>query len=158
MAVWGLGPIGIAVAQMEDRIKLAKSLSMDYAIHSDEANDLIKKLTANEGVDVSIEVTGIDSVLENAFNMTRKGGKVLVVGIHSKKLSLYTLALSYREISVIGTFSHQFSESEHIINLIQSKKVMLKPLISHKFPLTEVNEAYELFMAKKTSKVILNPH
>ncbi|MHA1377434.1 MAG: zinc-dependent alcohol dehydrogenase [Candidatus Helarchaeota archaeon] len=172
VSVWGLGPIGITVAQMaklvgaskviaidvmQARIKLANELHLDHCVHSDEASALIKSLTKNEGVDVSIEVTGIDKVLENAFNTTRKGGKVLVVGIHSKKLDLYTLALSYREISMIGTFSHKFCESEHIINLISSKKVNLKSLISHKFPLSEINEAYKLFIAKKTNKVILNP-
>jgi len=173
VSVWGLGPIGITVAQiakivgaskviaidvMPNRIELANELGIDHCVHSDEANALIKSLTMNEGVDVSIEVTGIAKVLENAFNTTRKGGKVLVVGIHSEKLNLHTLALSYREISMIGTFSHIFSESEHIINLISSKKVILKSLISHQFPLTEVNEAYKLFMAKKTNKVILQPN
>ncbi len=173
VSVWGLGPIGTTVAQMakiagaskiiaidvmNERIQLAKDLGMDVCIHADEARDKIMDLTMNEGVDVSIEVTGINIVLENAFNTTRKGGKVLVVGIHSKKLNLYTLALSYREISMIGTFSHTFNESEHIINLISSNKINLKSLISHKFPLEEINEAYKLFIAKKTNKVILNPH
>jgi threonine dehydrogenase-like Zn-dependent dehydrogenase len=173
VSVWGLGPIGTSVAQMArisgaskviaidvmpERIKLAKELGMEHAIHSDEANDLIKKATDGEGVDVSIEVTGIEAVLGNAFNTTRKGGKVLVVGIHSKKHELYTLALSYREISLIGTFSSTFDESEHMINLIKSKKIDLKSLISHEFPLEEVNEAYKLFIAKKTNKVILKPH
>ncbi len=173
ISIWGLGPIGMAVAQMAKisgaskviaidvmpgRIKLAKELGMDHYIHSDEADALIKELTMNEGVDVSIEVTGIDAVLESAFNTTRKGGKILVVGMHSKRFNLHTLALSYREITMIGTFSHAFSESEHVINLINSNKINLKNLISHKFPLEEINEAYRLFIAKKTNKVILNPH
>ena len=169
VSIWGLGPIGVTLAQltknmgskviaidvMPERIKLAKKLGINYSIHSDEARDLIMDLSQNEGAHVSIEATGIDTVLENAFNTTQKGGRILVVGIHSKKMKLYTLALSYREISMIGTFSHLFSESEEIIKVIDS--IDLKSLISHTFPLEEINEAYSLFMAKKTNKVVLNP-
>ena len=170
VSIWGLGPIGITVAQMAkivgaskiiaidimpERIQLAKDLGMDICVHSDEAHNVIMELTKNEGVDISIEVSGIDKVLENAFTTTRKGGKILIVGIHSKKFNLYTLALSYREISMIGTFSHTFSEYEHITNLVSSNKIDLKSLISHNLPLEKINEAYKLFMAKKTNKVIL---
>ena len=116
----------------------------------------IKKI-APEGVDVSIDATGLDFILAQAFNATRKGGKVLVVGIHDKPFALPTLALSYREISVIGTFSHVIEESEAMINLLEVGKIQLAPLISHYFPLEEVNTAYELFMARKTNKVILLP-
>ncbi|MFX1450935.1 MAG: zinc-binding dehydrogenase, partial [Promethearchaeota archaeon] len=169
VAIWGLGPIGVTIAQLTknigaqviaidvipDRIKLAKKLGMNYSIDSDKARDLIMQVSKNEGVDVSIEATGIDIVLENAFNTTCKGGRILVVGIHSEKMNLYTLALSYREMSMIGTFSHLFSESEEIIKVIDS--INLESLISHTFSLEEINEAYRLFISKKTNKVILNP-
>jgi len=173
VAIWGLGPIGVAVAQMvklcgassiiaidvvPDRIELAKKLEIGYCISSNEAEDLINKLTAKEGVDVSIEVTGNDKVLETAFKTTRKGGTIVVVGIHSKNFSLPTLALGYREISLIGTFAHQFSEFELFTNLIASHKIKLESLISHTFPLDRINEAYKLFIEKKTNKVVLTPN
>ncbi|MHA1325575.1 MAG: zinc-binding dehydrogenase, partial [Candidatus Helarchaeota archaeon] len=116
----------------------------------------IKEL-APEGVDISIEATGLDFILTQAFNSTRKGGKILVVGIHNKPFNLPTLALSYREISLIGTFSHVGEESEAMINLLEAGKIKLHPLISHYFPLEEINTAYELFIARKTNKVILLP-
>jgi threonine dehydrogenase-like Zn-dependent dehydrogenase len=124
---------------------------------ADEATPKKIKEIAPEGVDISIEATGLDFVLSQAFNATRKGGKILVVGIHNKPFSLSTLALSYREISLMGTFSHVGEESDAMINLLEAGKVQLAPLISHYFPLDEINTAYGLFMERKTNKVLLIP-
>ncbi|NVM54443.1 MAG: alcohol dehydrogenase catalytic domain-containing protein [Candidatus Helarchaeota archaeon] len=201
VAIWGLGPIGIATAQMakiagaskviafdviSDRIEMAKRVGIDLCFNSNEivknalgknnytlealksgdkkakkiANEAVPKKIKEiipEGVDVSIEATGLEYILAQAFDATRKGGKILVVGIHSKPFVLPTLALSYREISLIGTFSHVGTESDAMINLLETGKIQLAPLISHYFPLKEVNTAYDLFMARKTNKVILLP-
>ena len=115
----------------------------------------LKKLTRGEGVDIAIEATGVSSVLDQAFNSTRKGGKILVEGIHDRPFSLNTLALSYREISLIGTFAHQYSESEHLSLIAASNKIKLKELISHYFHIDEIKTAYEMFLSRKTNKVIL---
>jgi threonine dehydrogenase-like Zn-dependent dehydrogenase len=63
----------------------------------------------------------------------------------------------YREILIIGTFAHVPAEAERFINLVESGRVKLEPLITHEFGLDEVNTAFELFMARKTNKVILYP-
>ncbi|TFG05046.1 MAG: hypothetical protein EU536_03085 [Promethearchaeota archaeon] len=201
VAVWGLGPIGIATAQMAkvagasqviafdvmpERLEMTKIVGIPLCINS---NDLVNEELAREsltaadlaagdkkaskiadqavpkkiktlfpeGVDISIEATGLDFILSQAFSATRKGGKILVVGIHSKSFALPTLALSYREVSLIGTFSHVGAESDAMIRLLEAGKIQLSPLISHYFPLDAVDEAYDLFMARKTNKVILLP-
>jgi threonine dehydrogenase-like Zn-dependent dehydrogenase len=200
VALWGLGPIGIATAQMAkvagaakviafdvvpDRIEMAKKVGIDlcfdsneitkfalekkgYSLESVKTDTQAKKIAEDaipgkikeinpEGVDVSIEASGMDFILAQAFNSTRKGGTVLVVGIHGKPFSLPTLALTYREISLIGTFSHVGAESDAMVNVLAAGKIQLKPLISHYFALDGANTAYDLFMARKTNKVILLP-
>ncbi len=176
----------IAFDVIPERIEMAKKVGINLCFNSNEIvknalerngytkNDLQKgdkqamKIANNavpkkikeiipEGVDISIEATGLDFILSQAFSATRKGGKILVVGIHSKPFSLPTLALSYREISLIGTFSHVAEESEAMVNLLEVGKIHLRPLISHYFPLDDVNTAYQLFMERKTNKVILIP-
>jgi threonine dehydrogenase-like Zn-dependent dehydrogenase len=176
----------IAFDVVPDRIKMAKNVGIDLCFNSNDlvkealekagytqdslksgdkaakkiANDAIPKKIKEiipEGVDISIEATGLDFVLDQAFSVTRKGGKILVVGIHSQPFALPTLALSYREISLIGTFSHIAEESEAMVNLLEVGKIQLSPLISHYFPLEEINTAYQLFVERKTNKVILLP-
>jgi len=176
----------IAFDVIGDRIEMSKKVGIDLSFNSNDVvkealeskdfaqEDVLKigeakkiaskaipkkiKEIAPEGVDVSIDATGLDFILSQAFSATRKGGKVLVVGIHSKPFSLPTLALAYREISLVGTFSHVIEESEAMINILEVGKVQLAPLISHYFPLDEINTAYERFMARETNKVILLPN
>jgi threonine dehydrogenase-like Zn-dependent dehydrogenase len=175
----------IAFDVVPDRIEMAKKVGIDLCFNSNDLikNALEKKGYAQDapktdaqakkvadeaipgkikeispdGVDVAIEASGMDFILLQAFNSTRKGGTVLVVGIHSNPFSLPTLALTYREISLIGTFSHVGAESEAMINLLEAGKIQLAPLISHYFALDDANTAYDLFMARKTNKVILLP-
>lgn len=175
----------IAFDVVPDRIEMAKKVGIDLCFNSTDlmesaleekgftqedlqTNAEAKKIADEaipgkikeinpEGVDVAIEASGMDFILLQAFNSTRKGGTILVVGIHSKPFSLPTLALTYREISLIGTFSHIGAESEAMINLLEAGKIQLAPLISHYFALDDANTAYSLFMARKTNKVILIP-
>jgi len=170
IAIWGLGPIGSTIAQVvksagakriisidviPERVQLVKDFGLYNCIEAKAALEYINSYTDNEGVDISIEVTGVDSVLETVFNTTRKGGTILVVGIHSKKFNLSTLALSYREISMIGSFSHAFNEAKQMLDLISSDKIELKKIISDMYDLESVNHAYKLFKEKKTNKVVL---
>jgi len=175
----------IAFDVVPDRIEMAKKVGIDLCLNSNQLIELVleqkgftqedlktdtnaKKVADEailgkikeicpEGVDVAIEASGMDFILSQAFNSTRKGGTILVVGIHSNPFSLPTLALTYREISIIGTFSHIGAESEAMINLLEAGKIQLAPLISHYFALDDINTAYDLFMARKTNKVILLP-
>jgi threonine dehydrogenase-like Zn-dependent dehydrogenase len=175
----------IAFDVVPDRIEMAKKVGIDLCFNSNEliadalenkgytqeavkSDSQAKKIADEaipakvkeinpEGVDIAIEASGMDFILMQAFSSTRKGGTILVVGIHSNPFSLPTLALTYREISLIGTFSHIGAESDAMINLLEAGKIQLAPLISHYFALDDANTAYELFMARKTNKVILIP-
>lgn len=175
VALWGLGPVGMTIAQMAKVAGAAKLIVIDvvpsrleeisklgvadFTINGGEkdAVEEVKKLTDGVGADITIEVTGVNLALGQAFDTLRKGGKLLLVGTHSKNYDLWSLAVMYREISIIGTFAHIPTEAERFINLVESGRIKLEPLISHEFGLDEVNIAFELFMARKTNKVILYP-
>ncbi|MEM3586367.1 MAG: alcohol dehydrogenase catalytic domain-containing protein [Candidatus Jordarchaeaceae archaeon] len=175
VALWGLGPVGMTIAQMAKIAGASKLIAIDVvpsrleqitklgiadlAINSKEKDVVkeIRELTGGIGADITIEATGVDMALGQAFDALRKGGKLLLVGTHSKNFNLWSLAVMYREISLIGTFAHVPVEAERFVNLVESGRVKLEPLITHEFGLDEVNTAFELFMARKTNKVILYP-
>ncbi|WXG40388.1 MAG: alcohol dehydrogenase catalytic domain-containing protein [Candidatus Freyarchaeum deiterrae] len=175
VALWGLGPVGMTIAQMakvagaakvivvdvvSSRLEQIIELGMaDFAVNGKEKDAVreVKELTGGVGADITIEATGVDSALGQAFDALRKGGKLLLVGTHSKNYNLWSLAVMYREISIIGTFAHVPVEAERFINLVESGRIKLEPLITHEFGLDKVNTAFELFMARKTNKVILYP-
>lgn len=175
VALWGLGPVGITIAQMAKIVGASKLIVVDvvpsrleeisklgvadFTINGKEkdAVEEIKKLTDGMGADITIEVTGVNLALGQAFDALRKGGKLLLVGTHSKNYDLWSLAVMYREMTIIGTFAHVPTEAEQFVNLVESGRIKLEALISHEFSLDQVNKAFELFIARKTNKVILYP-
>ncbi|MGQ9723444.1 MAG: zinc-dependent alcohol dehydrogenase [Candidatus Jordarchaeum sp.] len=175
VALWGLGPVGMTIAQMAKIVGASKLIVVDvvpsrleeisklgvadFTINGKEkdAVEEIKKLTDGMGADITIEVTGVNLALGQAFDALRKGGKLLLVGTHSKNYDLWSLAVMYREMTIIGTFAHVPTEAEQFVNLVESGRIKLEALISHEFSLDQVNKAFELFIARKTNKVILYP-
>lgn len=90
-----------------------------------------------------------------AFDSTAKGGKLLLVAVHDKPVETQVRAIMWREISIIGNFAHVATEADKFLELVLNGRVKLEPLISHRFPLEKINEAFELFAGRKTNKVIL---
>ena len=172
VAIWGLGPVGqcllqmarvagagrvIAIDVVTDRLSLAKELGADVTLNSKEKDPTksIKDDSGGRGVDLTIDAAGAPATYMQAFESTAKGGKLLLVAVHDKPIETIVRAIMWREISIIGSFAHVASEADKFVELVLNRRVKLEPLISHRFPLDKINEAFELFAGRKTNKVIL---
>ncbi|XP_054155364.1 sorbitol dehydrogenase-like [Oppia nitens] len=136
----------------KSRLALADKLGADktYAIDPKTFNDfdmaqtVVKDMGCNP--DISIECTGNDSSTSMAIYATKNGGKVGIVGLGGLKSTVPLVHTAMREIDLIGVC--RFKDDYPLaIELIASGKVNLKPLITHKFPITEAIEALK-FMKK----------
>nr|MDO8098279.1 alcohol dehydrogenase catalytic domain-containing protein [Candidatus Njordarchaeota archaeon] len=172
VAIWGLGPVGqcllqmariagagrvIAIDVVSDRVSLARKLGADVALNSKEKDPVkfIKDQSNGRGVDLTIEAAGAPVTYMQAFEATAKGGKLLLVAVHDKPVETALRAIMWREVSIIGSFAHVASEADKFVELVLNDRVKLDPLISHRFPLEKINEAFELFAGRKTNKVVL---
>nr|MDO8133386.1 alcohol dehydrogenase catalytic domain-containing protein [Candidatus Njordarchaeum guaymaensis] len=172
VAIWGLGPVGQCLLQMariagagrvtaidvvSDRLSLARKLGADVVVNSNETDPVrfIKDESNGRGVDLTIEAAGAPATYMQAFEATAKGGKLLLVAVHDKPVETALRAIMWREVSIIGSFAHVASEADKFIELVLNDRVKLEPLISHRFPLEKINEAFELFAGRKTNKVVL---
>lgn len=172
VAIWGLGPVGQCLLQMariagasrvtaidvvSDRLSLARRLGADIVVNSNERDpvELIKDESSGRGVDLTIEAAGAPATYVQAFKATAKGGKLLIVAMHDKPAETSLRAVMWREVSIVGSFAHVASEADKFIELVLNDRVKLEPLISHRFPLEKINEAFELFTGRKTNKVII---
>jgi 2-desacetyl-2-hydroxyethyl bacteriochlorophyllide A dehydrogenase len=172
VAIWGLGPVGQCILQMArvagagrviaidvvaDRLSLAKELGADVTLNSKEedATRFIKEDSSGRGVDLTVDAAGAPATYMQAFESTARGGKLLLVAVHDRPVETAVRAIMWREISVIGSFAHVASEADDFVQLALNGRVRLEPLISHRFPLEKINEAFELFAGRKTNKVVL---
>lgn len=175
VAVFGAGPVGlcavvsaklfgagkiIAVDMLPYRLEMAKRLGADYVVDSSkvDAVEEIKRITGGRGANVTIEAVGVKATLLAAIASTAKGGKCSVVGLFSEPFELPMHTMGHQglrfQMSVVNMV-----DVPRLVGLIRDGKIDLLPLITHKFPLSEAERAYELFDKKLENciKVILYP-
>jgi len=188
VAVLGAGTIGLLTMQTvkafgagsvyetgtyDFQVKLAKELGADAVINV-RTEDLIGKMKGLTGVEVvgGREVPrGVDHVfeaiggpkgtLEDALGVVRRGGVITVIGNPKDPVKLSSFVM--REIKIIGSSSYAYydqkPEFQIALDLLAHGKVNAKKIITHKFPLDRIKEAFDVASDKRTGciKVVIEP-
>lgn len=177
VVVVGSGPIGlgvIAVAHamgarkiialdvMEYRLGLAKRCGAEHAVDPSKLDpgEFVKEQTHGVGADVIFDASGNPRAIAGAFKYLRKGGEVHLLGLPSE-LTAIDLApdVIFKEATVYGYHGRKmFSTWTRMLGLIESGRIELESLISHRLPLTDAEKAFELLLrGEDASKILLLP-
>ncbi len=176
VAIIGSGPIGLMHLQLAknagaspimisnrtaDRLQFAKHLGADLMIISSQEDQVqrVLEFTEGRGADVVIEAVGSNDTWEKALQMARKGGRVLMFGgcAPGTSVPLDTYRMHYEELTVKGAFHHTPASVRKAMDLITSRAINAKAIITHKMKLEQVTEALELMAGGKALKVSLSP-
>lgn len=174
--VVGAGPMGLLHAQIaklsgatviisdiiKERVEFAKKIiGVDVAVNASEEDlsKVVKEVTDNIGVDKAIVSIGNRTAIEQAIPLVRKRGIVVLFGgtFPPDKISIDPNMIHYNEIILTGSHDHIREDFRRAIELISHHKIMLAPLISHKFKLNDLVKAFETVRAKRGLKVIVYP-
>jgi alcohol dehydrogenase len=174
IAIIGAGPIGIAtlltaqfytpaeiiVVDLDDnRLAIAKKFGATQTVNSSDgkAVEKIRKLTNGKGVDVAIEAVGTPATFEMCTAIVTAGGHVANIGVHGKSATLHLETLWSSNITITTRLVDTVT-TPMLFKTVQSKKIEPKKLITHRFRLDHIMEAYETFgnaAEEKALKVIL---
>lgn len=155
------GAAVILAADLSDfRLSMAKKMGADAAVNPAQTDfaDVCKKATDGIGVDVGILGTPTMKPIQLLLQTVRKGGKICIFGAPEKgeKAELDFSSLFLNEISIITSYSTSEVETALILGLMKNKKISFRDLISHKFGLSQAEEAFEVARdASKSLKVIV---
>ncbi len=155
-AVVGQGPIGLLVDQVlhaagshvvgidvrDVSLKFAKRKGwIDYAINASrgKVQNAIKKLF-NDGFDVVFEVVGKEQTAQLSINIARRDGDVYFLGVFGAPASLNVMEIVEKELNIYGVWRCAFSFPE-AIDLVAKKKVDVKSLITHVYPIEKAEQA-----------------
>lgn len=164
VVVFAQGPIGlcstvgaklmgaslvIGIDGDEARLKMSRKMGADIVIDYRQQDVLaaVKRLTGG-GADVAIEALGTQGTFENALRSLRPGGTLSSLGVYSGKLQLPydAFAAGLGDYRIVTTLCPGGKERmRRLIALVQSRRIDLTPLLTHNFPLAEINRAYALF-------------
>src|ERR1700689_4656846 len=174
IAIVGSGPVGLAAlltAQFfspaeiimidldDNRLEMAKRFGATAVINSADgkAAEAVMKLTGARGVDTAIEAVGIPATFELCENLVAPGGTIANIGVHGQKVALHLERLWDRNIT-ITTRLVDTASTPMLLDILRSRKLDPKLLITHRFKLDKILDAYETFgNAAKTKalKVII---
>jgi alcohol dehydrogenase len=174
VAIVGGGPVGLAVLltaqflapamtivvdQDSHRLKMASSLGTTHVIDSrfKNAADAILRLTDGKGVDVAIEAVGVPETFAICESVLAAGGHLANVGVHATSVTLHIESLWSKNIT-LTTRLVDTSSTPILLKLMQAGRLAPTALITHRFPLSEIITAYEVFgnaADEKALKVIL---
>lgn len=131
----------------EFRLEFAKKFNITDAIKSSvpDVKQKILDQTDNRGVDVAIVATGSLQALSSAIDLVRKGGTVVMFGVPSKDamINLNMSIIYSKEITMISSYAASDSDTKAALELIESSKIDVKKLITHRYNIKDSPKAFE---------------
>ncbi|VVN77790.1 NAD(P)-dependent alcohol dehydrogenase [Pseudomonas fluorescens] len=179
VAVFALGPIGlcaiagarlmgattiIGIDTLPARLGVARQLGATHTVDFKDGNvvERIMAITHGRGVDVAIEALGTQGTFESALRVLRPGGTLSSLGVYSSdlRIPLDAFAAGLGDLSIVTTLCPGGKERmRRLMEVVACGQVDLKPLVTHRFKLDDIEAAYELFASQRDGvlKVAITP-
>lgn len=177
VAITGCGPIGlfcIAVARAvgastvfaleinEHRRKLASEMHADYVLDptTQDVRGIIKEATGGQGVDVVLEMAGHPDAIRLGFDVVRSGGRVSLLGLTSKPVSLnFSEDIIFKGLTIQGINGRRMYQTWYqMTSLLKTGKLDLHPAITDRIPMTDFAKGMERLRTGEASKILLYPN
>lgn len=175
VCVLGAGPIGILVAQAakgmgaarvmitdisEVRLQKAAECGIDFCINTKETNfgEALLQSFGPDKADVIYDCAGNDITMGQAIQYARKGSTIILVAVFAGMAKVDLAVLNDHELDLNTSMMYRSEDYEKAIELADSGKVQLKPLISQRFPFQKYLEAYKYIDENRetTMKVLID--
>ncbi|MBX3325429.1 MAG: L-threonine 3-dehydrogenase [Nitrospira sp.] len=158
------GAATIIASDVSDyRLSLAKQVGADHALNAktnspDQVAAAIRDITAGEGVDASLEMSGNPEALHQAFRAVKNGGRVTLFGIPTGPVTFdLPNEMIFKGIRVYGITGRRLFGTWYRLAGLFKAGLNIRPVITHSFPLTEFATGFELIQSGQCGKVVLIP-
>jgi L-iditol 2-dehydrogenase len=161
IAIFGPGPVGLMTVQAckqlgaakvilvgtrTSRLEMGRQLGADYLINI-RAHDpiaVIRELTGGLGVDLAIECSGAAETPQQCVQVTKRGGKILVVAYYAQPITLDLSAVVRNDISIYTTRGEGGNNVKRAVSLAAQGRMRGTELVTHEFPLEDIAEAFRV--------------
>jgi S-(hydroxymethyl)glutathione dehydrogenase/alcohol dehydrogenase len=155
----GANPI-VAIDLVDSKLEMARTRGATHCLNSNAVRDIdaaIRDIVGAQGPEKVIETTGVKSVIELAYNITHPDGTCVLVGVPSEKVTIYTLPIHFKKVL---TGSHGGDAVPHVdiprlIRLNEAGRLSFDGIITHEFPLEEINNALDMVRSGAAGRVVL---
>lgn len=177
VAVIGPGPLGLISVEVAkalcagrvyligtraSRMQVGAALGADRIIDAKREDPVqaIREESGGVGADLVVESSGSAQGLQMAFAMARRMGKILLLGFPEDPVSADFASLAKDNKSIYTVRGEGWGNCGRAVSLLASGRVDLKPLITHSFPLAEIEEGCKTFRERigGAVKVVVKPN
>ncbi|OHD19896.1 MAG: hypothetical protein A2064_05260 [Spirochaetes bacterium GWB1_66_5] len=177
VAILGPGPIGLYACQLArlqgareifvigtraHLLEKARELGADRAFKVDRADMTaclpgILEASDGRGAEVVVEATGDPAALDLALAVASKGGRIALVSIYHERTEIEPNSVVFKELRILGSFDYRWIDFENALRLIAGGRIRTEPLITHRLPLSRIQEGIALMQSRQAIKVLLEP-
>lgn len=183
VAVQGSGPVGlnaailallsgaggvIVIGDPDNRLQAAKGYGVDEVLSVSattppERVNLVRALTNGRGADVTIEATGVPAAVREGMQMTRDGGRYVIVGQYTDvgdvSINPHT-EINKKHLEIRGCWGSDFSHFYRMVNVLarHGDRVGWEKMISREYSLQEMNTALSDVAAGRVVKAVVRPN
>jgi threonine 3-dehydrogenase len=171
--VTGAGPIGcmaVAVARHAgaryvvatdpnpQRRALAERMGATVAVDptARDLHDVQRELGMTEGFDVAMEMSGHPDALRAMLDNMAHGGCIAMLGIPTQDIAIDWNQVVFNMLTIRGIYGRQMYETWYQMSVMVSGGLDITPVITHRFPYTDFQEAFEIARSGDAGKVILD--
>jgi 2-desacetyl-2-hydroxyethyl bacteriochlorophyllide A dehydrogenase len=169
-AVVGAGTLGLLALQLlrlrgarvmiagrtPRRLALARELGAEEtcAVSETSAETVGRQLSGREGVDLVVETAGTAEAVTEALALVRPGGRIVLTGLPHEATPVAFFSVVRREVTLLGSMIYQ-DEFAEALRLLGTRAVRVRPLVTHRFPLDEIDRAFAAHRHPDSIKVTL---
>ena len=170
VAIVGSGPIGLAsllTAQFyspskiimididDNRLAVSRRFGATDIVNSSrgKAAEQVMALTGGRGVDTAIEAVGIPATFVLCQEIVAAGGTIANVGVHGVKVDLHLEKLWSHNVTITTGLVDTFS-IPMLMKTVESKRIDAAQLVTHRFTLVDIMQAYETFGSAADTKAL----
>jgi threonine 3-dehydrogenase len=176
VAVIGCGPIGlfavgiaralgawkvIAIEPNDERRQLASKMGADLLVDpkAEDTVEVVLRETEGAGAEVVLEMSGNARAIDQGTRMLARGGRMSLLGLPDRAVTLdLTDQVIFKEARILGiTGREMFRTWQQTTTLLSTGRVDVTPVITHRFPLSRFEEAFETTASGRAAKVIVFP-
>ncbi len=177
VAITGCGPIGLfaisvaravgaaqvfAIEVNEHRRNIAQQMKADLVLDpsKEDVNSIVLERTGGLGVDVVLEMAGHPSAIRTAFDIVRRGGRISLLGLTSKPISLnFSEDIIFKGITIQGINGRRMYQTWYQMTaLLKSGKLDLRPAITDRIALKDFSQGMERLKTGEASKILVYPN
>ena len=171
--ITGAGPIGImavaiaryagarhiVITDINDyRLELARNMGASVALNvtSGSLDQTMQDLGMEEGFDVGMEMSGNPSAFRDMLHTMHHGGKIALLGIPAEEIAIDWNQVIFKGLVIKGVYGREMFETWYKMSSMLQSGLNVESIITHRFPLEDYEEAFQLMESGQSGKIILS--